>query len=122
MSDLPKSQVIGLLVKVIDTNGSYITLGPLYRINKTSDSSHLRATLLHYLESKGSTYQKFDVSELIFQYIYLNSNITDIPKIVTPKPVNYKTADYNYPLSTDLTHWGTERNKSKGSLLVIIGA
>ena len=107
ISKLPNKQVIGLLVKVKDSNGSLITLGPLSRINKKSNRAELRTVLFHYAQSKGESYNTFTVSSIIFQYIYLNNVTPEIPKKEVQKLVNYSSGDFNYPLSTDLSHWGT---------------
>ena len=38
MTDLDKSQVIGVLVKIKTDSGTYATLGPLYKVTKSNKS------------------------------------------------------------------------------------
>lgn len=118
MRNIPNSQVIGVLIKVKDTNGSYITLGPLCKINRKSDRANLRTTLFHYVGNKGNRYSSFTVSSIIFQYIYINST-TEIPEIEENKVNDYSSGDYNYPLSTDLSNWGTVVNKRDNKTTLI---
>ena len=73
MTNMPNSQVIGVLVKIKEANGGYKTLGPLCKITK-SNRANFRATLKHFANSKGKTYNSIVISSIVFQYIIKDLN------------------------------------------------
>ena len=103
MTDMQKSQVVGVLVKVKDSNGTIKTIGPLLKFTK-SDKGKIRKALLLYISLKGNNYSSITSSSLTFQYIYLsNETVTDTNLPTVKKADSYSFGRYTLPLTTDLS-------------------
>jgi len=103
MTDMQKSQVVGVLVKVKDSNGTIKTIGPLLKFTK-SDKGKIRKALLLNISLKGNNYSSITSSSLTFQYIYLsNETVTDTNLPTVKKADSYSFGRYTLPLTTDLS-------------------
>jgi len=102
MINLDNKQIVGLLIKVKDNDGTIRTLGPLFKFSKT-DRSLLRQVINLYISLKGNNYLDINFSTIIFQYIFLKSNSTkNLPLPIPKKAKKYEFGNYSLPLTTDL--------------------
>lgn len=122
MINLDNKQIVGLLIKVKDNDGTIRTLGPLFKFSKT-DRSLLRQVINLYISLKGNNYLDINFSTIIFQYIFLKSNSTkNLPLPIPKKAKKYEFGNYSLPLTTDLNQWppGAEGEISnEGNKLVV---
>ena len=117
MVNLDNNQIVGLLIKVKDNDGTIKTLGPLFKFSK-SDRSLLRQVINLYISLKGNNYLDINFSTVIFQYIFLNSNSTkNLPLPIPKKAKKYDFGHYSLPLTTDLNEWG--ENRIEGNKVVV---
>lgn len=72
MSNYKKDQLIGVIVKVCDKNGSYKCLGPLQKIHKTDHKKFL-SNLQNYLSMRSNDYFEVGVEKIQF-HIFLIKN------------------------------------------------
>lgn len=107
MSKYNRDQVVGILVKFRFSDGSIKTLSPLQRVNKTN-LKELLGTLQLFLNMRADDYFSESVEKIIFQYIILNNAKSSLvkPLKIENKHNNYKSGDYNLPLTTDISKWG----------------
>ena len=107
MSKLDSDQVVAVIIKIILSDGTYKTLGPVQKVTK-KDMKELVDTLKLFLNLRANDYSGVEVNKIQIQSILINKNgETSIHKPMTNEMRTYKSGNYHLPLSTNISKWGT---------------
>lgn len=108
MNNLDNTKIIIVILRVEMSDGSYLTLSPILRINK-SDKALFIKIISDYVYLISSNIYSLHVTHVIFQYKLLNKDTNKQVNSILNKSISsssYYFGTYNLPLTTDLSNWG----------------
>lgn len=108
MNNLENTKIISVIIRVEMSDGSYLTLSPILRIDK-SDKALFIKILEDYVYLISSNIYSLHVTHVIFQYKLLNKDANKQVNSILNKSISfssYYSGTYNLPLTTDLSNWG----------------
>lgn len=107
---------VEVILRVKTSDGEYVTIVPLQIIDESNKTS-FTLVLENYVYLI-KNYNSLDVKNVIFQYRFLEKDSkkkVDLLKNISISSYYFST--YNFPLTTDLNHWGKISNIGKELLI-----